>query len=212
MMKDGIRINGLHSFDDFGLYIKEKKIGLPSKKIITDTVPYMNGSYDFTLLSGDATWGPREISYSFDIMGDTEIDMNQQRDELMAWLMNIHDADIYDDAMEGYHFHGSYSGGDMTDDEELSEFTADFVCYPFRIANAETEIALIDGNNTIDYTGQGVTAYIICDESGSVTFNGTTQSFLANTRTELSTLVHGENTLILTTEGSAVLCYTEEVF
>ena len=212
MIRDGITINGRHSFRDFGLYIREKKIGLPDKRIIQDSVPYMNGSYDFTAMSGAATWGNREISYAFDILADSEQAMNRQRDGILNWLMNAHDTDIFDDAMPGWHFHGSYSDGEISDEEELSELTVKFTCHPFRIAELETAIRLGAGDSVIEYAGQAVAAYIFCTEPGSVTLNGMTQSFMANVRTELAALMaHGVNTISLTTTGNATLYYTEEV-
>lgn len=213
MMRDGICVAGLHSFRDFGLYVKAKKIGLPEKHIIQDSVPYMNGSYDFTTLGGAATWGNREISYTFDILGDNEQAMNRQRDSIVNWLMNVHDADIFDDAMPGYHFHGSYCGGDMTDDDEvLSEFTVNFICHPFRIAERETAIRLKAGANAFEYDGQAVTAYISGTANGSITLNGIAQSFLANTRTELNALLeHGTNAINLTDGGTVTLFFTEEI-
>lgn len=212
MMRDGITVNGQHSFRDFGLYIHEKKIGLPTKRIIQDSVPYMNGSYDFTALGGAATWGDREISYSFDILAENEQAMNRQRDFIINWLMNVHDTDIFDDTMPDWHFRGSYKDGDMTDDEEASTVTANFICYPFRIADQESSIRLQSGDSFIEYAGQAVTAYISGTANGSITFNGITQSFLANTRTELAALLnHGTNSISLTTTGSATLFYTEEI-
>lgn len=212
MIIDGITAGGKHSFVDFGLCIKEKKIGLPQKKRITAEVPHMNGSYDFTTMSGDATWSDREISYTFDILGETERDMNTQRDAILNWLMTLDDVDIYDDVMPGYHFHGSYSDGDISDEIELSTFTAKFACYPFRIADSETSIALDVGESSVSHYGQAVKCYITCTAAGSITLNGSAQSFLANTRTELSSLlIHGDNSISLTTSGSAILSFTEEI-
>ena len=212
MMKDGITINGLHSYRDFGLHIKEKKIGLPAKHIIHDSVPYMNGSYDFTALGGAATWGDREISYSFDILGETERDMNQLRDDILNWLLNAHDVDIADDAIPGWHFHGSYSGGEMSDEVELSELSVSFICHPFRIADSQTVASIQAGETTIEYPGQAIPAFISGTANGSVSLNGISQSFLANTMTELTALLeHGTNTIILTAGGDVTLFYTEEI-
>ena len=49
---EGIRINNKHSYGDFGLYLKSRNIGLPEKKSIRQTVPFMNGYYDFSALNG----------------------------------------------------------------------------------------------------------------------------------------------------------------
>lgn len=208
----GISANGRHSFRDFGLCVKAKEIGLPAKTLNRRTVPYANGSWDFSTLGGDPVWGDREIAYTFDILEDSEQAMNRKRDAVLNWLANIHEANLYDDAMPGYHFVGSYAGGDISDDVEASELTAKFVCYPFRVADLESRFPLRNGENILEYEGQATAAYILADAAGSVTIGGLTQGFSANIRTELpDTLSHGANAIALVCSGSACLYYTEEI-
>jgi hypothetical protein len=45
----GITYNNKHSFNDLGLTVLNTRgIETPSKIKITETVPFMNGSYDFS--------------------------------------------------------------------------------------------------------------------------------------------------------------------
>ena len=47
----GITYNNKHSFNDLGLTVLNTRvIETPSKIKITETVPFMNGSYDFSNL------------------------------------------------------------------------------------------------------------------------------------------------------------------
>ena len=51
----GIKKGNKHSFIDFGLTIKSKSIGMPSKNKVKETIPFMNGQYDFSELYGGQT-------------------------------------------------------------------------------------------------------------------------------------------------------------
>lgn len=158
--KEGITINGKHSYVDFDLTISSRKIDLPPKNSIRKTVPYMSGFYDFTTLNGAATFGEREISYTFDIVGDTVEAMDRKRTEVVNWFCNLHDVDIYDDTIPDYHFHGSYESQSQNEDGEKTELTITFVCHPFLIKNEPTQMVFNSQRaDTIYYDGQPVVLY-----------------------------------------------------
>jgi hypothetical protein len=158
--KEGITINGKHSYVDFDLTISSRKIDLPPKNSIRKTVPYMSGFYDFTTLNGAATFGEREISYTFDIVGDTVEAMDRKRTEVVNWFCNLHDVDIYDDTIPDYHFHGSYESQSQNEDGEKTELTITFVCHPFLIKNEPTQMVFnTQRADTIYYDGQPVVLY-----------------------------------------------------
>lgn len=77
-LQNGIRINGKHSYRDFGLFVSKKVIEMPSVKRIRETVPYMNGSHDFSKLNGELAYEDRIISYTFDITGNDAEEMNKR--------------------------------------------------------------------------------------------------------------------------------------
>lgn len=137
MFTKGFTINGEHSYDDYGLYISKRTVGLPTKTSIRKTVPFMNGFYDFSRINGGDTWGERPLSYTFDIVCDTVEETDAEVTRILNWLGNIHEADIYDDTMPDYHFHGSFDSAsqDESEDGEKVELTVTFVCYPFKIEN-----------------------------------------------------------------------------
>ena len=62
----GIIKNNKHSYNDFGLKILSRELNPPSKKKIKETLPFMNGSYDFSLLCGENVYEERTIKYVFD--------------------------------------------------------------------------------------------------------------------------------------------------
>lgn len=72
MFDDGITLHDKHSYRDFGAWLKSKTIGIPSTIKITETIPYMQGSYDFTELYGEQTYDDRELEYEFDLHATTD--------------------------------------------------------------------------------------------------------------------------------------------
>ena len=140
----GIEVNGSHSYRTFGLHIKSRKIGLPEKKTVFSTVPFMNGFYDFSAIAGETSWGQREIEYSFDLIANSAIALETEKAQLITWLASAHDTAILDDDMPGTHFTGSYVSAAFNDDDSGlgSTLTVTFACQPFRKANTATTVSL----------------------------------------------------------------------
>lgn len=153
--KDGIRIGSKHSFEDFGLVLNNREIGYPEKISIRKTVPFMNGFYDYTKLYGAPAWGPREITYTFDVIGFTVEEMEAERVPVVNWLCNVHDEDIFDDAFPDYHFRGSFDSISSSEDGEQATLAFTFICYPFMIRNVpESHILTKDGALSLVNNGQ----------------------------------------------------------
>lgn len=177
---EGIKISGLHSYYDFGLNINSRKIDLPPKNSIRKTVPFMNGYHDFSMINGAISWGARTIAYTFDIVGATVEEMDAKRTEVVNWLCNQHDVDIYDDTIPDYHFHGSYDTNSQSEDGEKSELTVNFVCYPFMIEN-EARVVYTNGADAtfvVNNIGQAVRPIIETAQSCSVKIRDAIQSVI----------------------------------
>ena len=156
MFTDGFTIK--HSFVDYGLHVKKRHLGVPKKNSIRKKIPFMSGFYDFTKINGNIAWGERTLSYTFDIIGDTPEEVETECTRILNWLGNIHDADIYDDTMVGYHLHGSYDDATPSESEdgEHTELTVSFVCHPFKISNNETVVDKYRGTDIKTIKGQPV--------------------------------------------------------
>jgi len=165
---EGITISGMHSYYDFGLNIASRKIDLPPKNSIRKTIPFMNGFYDFTKINGGICWGARPIAYTFDIVGSTVEEMDAKRTEVVNWLCNQHDVDIYDDTIPDYHFHGSYDSASQSEDGEKSELTVTFTCYPFMIAN-EPSTVMFNENDDAEIVNNGQPVKLKAAGKGTLT-------------------------------------------
>lgn len=211
---DGIRINGKHSYGDFGLYLKSRNIGLPEQKSIRETVPFMNGYYDFSALNGAPAWNERVIEYAFDVVYDTPADLDFFVSYVLGWLGLVHDADIFDDTVYGYHWHGSYKEAKVAWDESglHAEIAVSFVVHPFKIANEAKAHSLTAGTHTIINSGMAVSPYAQSDADAAIQIGNYVSSIPANEEIQLEIdLERGENTVLITGEGTVTLSYFEEV-
>lgn len=141
----GIKKGNKHSFIDFGLTIKSKSIGMPSKNKIKETIPFMNGSYDFSTLYGDQSYGERTLKYVFNLIGKNKVDMNVLKDKVVAWLYEGFQEPLYDDTFPGYYFLAECEDTSFEEDGEIGILTVTFTAYPFKI-KAELEGELLWDN------------------------------------------------------------------
>lgn len=62
----GIKFGSTHTYNDWGLLLAQKKIGIPVVKTVTVEVPGVNGVLDLTeALTGGVCYGNRELSFTF---------------------------------------------------------------------------------------------------------------------------------------------------
>lgn len=212
--KDGIRIGSKHSFEDFGLVLNNREIGYPEKISIRKTVPYMNGFYDYTKLYGVPAWGPREITYTFDVIGFTVEEMEAERVPVVNWLCNVHDEDIFDDAFPDYHFRGSFDSISSSEDGEQATLAFTFICHPFMIHN-DPSVHRITSNGSLSIVNNGQPVKLKASSTASctVTSNGQTYSIPANVPDhDVLVLGMGANDIgVEITGGEIVLSWAEEV-
>ena len=212
---DGIRIAGRHSWDDFGLYIKTRNIGLPARKRIRQTVPFCHGSYDFSALGGEVAYEDRTLSYTFDLAADTLSALEAEKAAVSAWLAQVQEAEIRDDVAPGCHFVGSTSALSWSPEENgyQGELSVQFACYPFKISDAPKELVL-EGTapKTLYLSGFGAALKAVSDSATTVT-NGLLSGSLSPDVPALLpfTLHQGVNTLSQTGEGRVGLIYYEEM-
>lgn len=134
-MAYGIRKNNKHSFDDFGLTIKSKKIGNPKKNKIKEEVPFMNGSYDFSLLYGEQTYSERQLEYTFNLNERNKIAMNIKKMQVLEWLNDGGKQPLYDDTIPGFYFLAEVEDDDFSEEGSNGEITVTFNAYPYKISS-----------------------------------------------------------------------------
>lgn len=102
---NGITFNGFHSFRDKGVTLASRTIGNPSKEKKKYKPPYSNKELDFSRLYGGETFTTRILTYSFNLIENSKVNLNFKFTELINWLMNSNGKQpLYDDAIPGYYF------------------------------------------------------------------------------------------------------------
>lgn len=125
---DGITLHGKHSYRDFGALLKSKTIGVPSTIKITETVPYMQGVYDFTGLYGEQTYDERALEYEFDLVAknkwsDPKKELRMRSMEFINWIKSSSKSELIDDDYPGFYFLAEAQGEIDIDDSDIYVFT-----------------------------------------------------------------------------------------
>lgn len=197
----GITINGKHSLRNFDVYIAERDIGMPEKKSVLKTVPFFNGFYDFSSLNGYPSWGSRLIKYVFDVVSNTIAETERLKSSLLTWLCNVENEPIYDDDIPNYHFKGSFTSASVDEDESGLKMTVTvtYTCYPFLIANEETEIELGAGDNTVTVSGQPISPGVVTTSTATITVGNRSVSLPASAEINLGMMLNHDVNVVNTT-------------
>lgn len=198
-MTCSLRIDGKSTLSDFGMHIASSNTGVPTKSVVRETVAHMNGFHDFSAINGEPTWEERKISYTFDFIAESVEDLYRQKLTAMNFFGNVQDTDIYDDALIGFHFHGSYDNSEWEEDESGLSATlrVTFVCQPFMIANTMTKQELDIGTQSVIIRGQSVEATAAASQAASIEIDGVIRSVAAG-GTRIVPLKRGTNSVKVT--------------
>lgn len=136
-MYDQLIIGDKASFDDFGASVASRKIKMPPKKSIKETVPFSNLTYDFSAINGETYWEERELEYVFEITADDPEKLEELKRRFSSWVMSVQEQELHDPHIPDYHFLATYSKLEPEDDEGLDKttLTVTFTAYPYMIAN-----------------------------------------------------------------------------
>ena len=129
------KYDGLKSYDDFGFTIKELYIGMPKPDIILESVPYMQGVYDFSSVGGETKYSTRNISmilelnrYEYYIKNITYYNL-----KVVNWLNKAQIMqELIIDYIPGKFIARVEEVSDLKVTEETIELEIKFIAQPFR--------------------------------------------------------------------------------
>lgn len=130
----GVTFNDIHN-NDIGVVMQSKSIQSPSKKKLKDSVPFMNGSYDFSTVgsNGEIMYNEREISIVFGLPAETKEELQVMYSKVLEWLVDTGKHKLIFDVMKDYYFMAEVE--ETTSFEETKEFgklEVKFVADPFK--------------------------------------------------------------------------------
>lgn len=191
----GCAFNSKHN-NDVGVVMHSKSIQPPSKKKIKDSVPFMNGSYDFSTVgsNGEIVYSEREITIIFGLPAETKEQLQVLYSKTLEWLVDVGKQKLVFDVMEDYYFMAEVE--ETSSFEELMSFgilTVKFVADPFKMSvnyigsdlwdpfNFEEDIVQESGydisgsrNISVYNPGRSVRPTINCNAPMSITKDGKT--------------------------------------
>lgn len=215
MMEKGIEANGIHTYRDFDLYISDRSVTPGTKKEIRKEIPFMNGSYDFSAMSGEVTYADATLKYKFDIAEWTTTEMEGKKNEIEDWFWNVIDAEITDDYSTGYFYKGNAKGIEWQEDFGQGHITLTFSVYPYKYAKSKTTLKFLHGVSTFKNTSSHAVEFeLTASEAMTVLLNGINYELEAgNMDTKKLKLKRGENTIrVFSQNGYVNLSYREERF
>ncbi len=229
----GIRFNNLHSYDDLGLIVLDKKITTPTKTKIKENIPFMNGTYDFSDLYGGNCFSERTLEFTFKLKHNNRIGLEFIKTKIENWLMGTNtQVKLTEDDLPGYYYLAECESTDFEDFIRFGKLKATFTAYPFKICDYEEgDIAWDDFNFELDVlqdtlfnisgskivsiynsSATNITPSVICSSSMEVVKDGVTYRFNGGSskdyRFELSI---GENNMTIRGNGSIEFKFRKEV-
>jgi hypothetical protein len=142
----GTTFDDIHSYNDFGLRILQKTIGLPAKIKRLERVPHSNSIYDFSTIYGGQEYEERTLTYVYSIKPSNVVRITQDKARIDAMatefvnnLMKHNEKQVLqDDVIPDYHFLAEVQKApDLNELRLRSTLTVNYTCYPFRIADLE---------------------------------------------------------------------------
>lgn len=167
--KEGFRRGEYHT-SDYHMWLVDRQAPSPNEKEIIESVPYMQGSYDFSNLLGERVYDNRVISYEFEILQRDYERRKINQTVIENWLKKESVAPLYDDHAEGYYYMAKCISVNTVDSNGGLRVSVDFDAYPFKIGELE------EGHDIWDEFNFELDASIIND----FTINGTQQIDMYN--------------------------------
>lgn len=229
----GITKGNKHSYNDFGLRMISRELNPPSKNKVKETVPFLNGSYDFSSLYGGNTYGERKIKYVFDFRYTNKLDFISKQTALSEWFNSGFKEPLYDDLIPGYYFLAECEESIVFSEGHIDcEVTVTFTAYPFKIStlqdghdiwdefNFELDMVqdtkfIINGTENIKLYNNSsieINPSIICSSEMKIIKGNTTYTLLPGTSRSFSfKLDKGLNNLTIIGNGTIEFRFRKEV-
>lgn len=112
-----------------------KSIQSPSKKKIKESVPFMNGSYDFSTVGsgGEITYNEREITIILGLPAYNKEQLQTLYSKVLEWLVDIgQNRLIFDDIMDYYYMAEVENTSTLEQVMSFGQMTVTFVAEPFK--------------------------------------------------------------------------------
>lgn len=229
----GFSFNGKHNHD-MDVVMHSKTIQSPSKNKIKETVPFMNGSYDFSTVTtnGEIAYGERQISIELGLNMYSKEGLQTLYSKTMQWIVDIGRSKlIFDDDPDYYYIAEVESSTTLDQVMEFGKMSITFIAYPFKTSvdnageetwdlfNFELDYMQdvefdIDISKTVSIynCGRSVCPLINCSSTMTLTKGSYTTNLLAGDNKDwLFKLQNGVNSISINGTGHIKFTFRKEM-
>ncbi|WP_097025426.1 distal tail protein Dit [Clostridium peptidivorans] len=230
----GFTFNDKHNYKDFGLVLESKQILPPSKQKIKINVPFMSGTYDFSVIGsdGEQIFEERQIQVVLGLATRSKEKLHVLYSQILEWLQDIGRRKLVFDDICDYYFEAEVENASSF--EEMCRFgkiAVTFICQPFKIGvdyegeklwdsfNFDVDVLQdtgfdVAGNKTVNIinVGRAVCPVINADASMSVVFNSKVYNLaIGDNKFYDLKLQPGENNFIINGTGHTKFIFRKQV-
>ena len=232
-IKDGITFGEFDSMNE-GLLLTHREDTPPEEKVIKESLPFVQGDYDFSRILGEAIRENRPVRYEFFIKEYNHEYRKTLEIKYENMLLNQGMARIYDTANLGYYFYGKCINAEVFLDSNWQQLklVVTFDCYPYMISelkeghdiwdefNFELDVAQIpafevNGSREVTLYNAGASSVVpTIKASSEFTIEIDTISVTVSAGTHKSELIRlrkGENRIMLTGNGTIEFDFYKEL-
>ena len=166
---NGVKFGDKHSFDDLGLVLTEKSLGLPEPKTSGIEIEGADGELDTTeVLSGEVKFTNRNLTFKF-TMTDKYEDYHDKVTEIANYLHGRKMRIILDEDDLCYYY-GRCAINEWLSDRRIGQIAISCNCEPYKYDLNETIVtATVNGTTRINVYGKRMTVCPIIKVEGTVT-------------------------------------------
>lgn len=207
----GVTFGSYHSYDDFNLFLSQKRIGSPSPKTESVDIPGGDGVLDLTDFFGETKYNNRQLSFDF----STKVPQSQFMELFSAIQDAVHGKkmNIVIDEDSGWYYTGRITVSEWKADKTIGMITVDCDCEPYKMKIDETVITKsVSGATSITLANSRKTVVpkVTLDSEMTIAFGQYSGTFSAGTYIIPSLrLKEGNNTLTVTGSGTITFTYRE---
>ena len=207
----GVKFGDKHSFDDWGLVLTEKSLGLPEPKTSSVEIEGADGEIDTSeVLSGEIKFHNRQLLFKFTMTDEYE-DFNDKVTEVANYLHGRKLRIILDEDDLCYYY-GRCAINEWLTDRRIGQIAIRCNCEPYKYDLNETIVtATISGTTKVNVYGKRKTVCPVITVAGSVTLViGDETINLLEGRNEILDFYirEGNNILTFVGTGTVELSYT----
>lgn len=201
---NGVLFGKKHSYDDWGLILTQKAIGMPTPKTSSVDIEGADGSLDTTEVLGEVRFTNRTLAFEFTLSDEYE-DFNDVVTEIANYIHGRKFKIIIDED-DSYYYIGRASINNFATDKRIGKIVIYCDCEPYKYHLRETIVTKeISGTKDVCVKGfrKTATPVIRCTAPTTLVYKGITYQLEANKDIELLDvfLYEGDNWFKVTTNG-----------